>query len=52
MPPVNRINPERVRQLLLQGSTPKQVCLRLGINKSTVSVIARELRARRSVTNE
>lgn len=52
MPPVNRINPERVRQLLQAGSTPKQVCLRLGINKSTVSVIARELRERRSVTNE
>jgi hypothetical protein len=44
MPPVNRINPERVRQLLLQGSTPKQVCLRLGINKSSVSVIAKAIR--------
>ena len=44
MPPVNRINPERVRQLLLQGSTPKQVCLRLGVNKSSVSVIAKAMR--------
>lgn len=52
MPPVNRINPERVRKLLQAGSTPKQVCLRLGINKSTVSVIAREMRERRSATNE
>lgn len=52
MPPVNRINPERVRQLLLQGSTPKQVSYRLGINKSSVQVIAKELRERRSVTNE
>jgi hypothetical protein len=46
MPPVNRINPERVRQLLLQGSTPKQVSHRLGINKSSVQVIAKELRER------
>jgi len=41
---VNRINPERVRQLLLQGSTPKQVCLRLGVNKSSVGVIAKAMR--------
>lgn len=30
----------RVKQLLAQGCTPKQVCLRLGVNKSTVSMIA------------
>lgn len=44
MPPVNRINPERVRQLLRQGSTPKQVSLRLGVNKSSVQMIARDMR--------
>ena len=44
MPGVNRIDRERVMQLLRQGSTPKQVCLRLGVNKSSVSVIAKEMR--------
>lgn len=44
MPGVNRIDRERVRQLLRQGSTPKQVCLRLGINKDSVLRIAREAR--------
>ena len=42
MPGVNRIDRERVMQLLRQGSTPKQVCLRLGINKDSVLRIARE----------
>jgi DNA invertase Pin-like site-specific DNA recombinase len=42
MPGVNRIDRERVQQLLRQGSTPKQVCLRLGINKDSVLRIARE----------
>ena len=44
MPGVNRIDRERVMQLLRQGSTPKQVCLRLGINKDSVLRIAREAR--------
>lgn len=46
MPGVNRIDRELVRQLLRQGSTPKQVSYRLGINKSSVQVIAKELRER------
>lgn len=52
MPPVNRIDTERVRKLLRQGSTRKQICERLGINKSSVSVIARDMRNGRSSTNE
>jgi transcriptional regulator with XRE-family HTH domain len=44
MPAVNRIDVERVRQLLRQGSTQKQVCERLGINKCSVSLIARAMR--------
>lgn len=44
MPGVNRIDRERVMQLLRQGSTPRQVCLRLGINKDSVLRIAREAR--------
>lgn len=44
MPGVNKIDRDRVAQLLRQGSTPKQVCMRLGINKSSVSVIAMEMR--------
>jgi DNA-binding CsgD family transcriptional regulator len=48
MPPVNKIDRDRVMQLLRQGSTPKQVCLRLGINKGSVSRIAREVKEARS----
>jgi len=44
MPAVNRIDVERVKQLLASGATPKQVCLRLGVNKSSVSVIAKAMR--------
>jgi DNA-binding NarL/FixJ family response regulator len=44
MPPVKRIDHERVLQLLRQGATHKQVCERLGINKASVSVIARGMR--------
>jgi hypothetical protein len=44
MPAVNRIDVERVRQLLRQGSTQKQICERLGINKCSVSLIARAMR--------
>ena len=46
MPAVNRIPVERIRQLLAQGLTPRQICLRLGVNKSSVSVIAREAKER------
>jgi transcriptional regulator with XRE-family HTH domain len=44
MPAVNRIDVERVRQLLRKGSTQKQVCERLGVNKCSVSLIARAMR--------
>jgi transcriptional regulator with XRE-family HTH domain len=44
MPAKNKIDRERVRQLLAQGLTQRQVCLRLGVNKSTVSNIAAAVR--------
>ena len=44
MPAPNTIDRERVKQLLAQGLTPKQVCRRLGINKSSVSEISQERR--------
>lgn len=44
MPPVNRIPVERVRQLLCQGVKPAAICRRLGINKSSVSTIAAQMR--------
>jgi hypothetical protein len=43
MPPVNRIDEARVLELLRQGCTRTQICRRLGINKSSVSVIARRV---------
>lgn len=44
MPARNRIDVARVKQLLAKGLKPAQVCERLGINKSSVSVIARKMR--------
>jgi DNA-binding CsgD family transcriptional regulator len=44
MPAPNKIDRERVKQLLRQGLTPKQIHLRLGVNKSSVSVIAAQVR--------
>ena len=44
MPPPNKINRERVRHLLAQGCTARQICERLGINKTSVSTVAAEMR--------
>lgn len=44
MPARNRIDVSRVRQLLAQGLRPAQVSRRLGVNKSSISVIARRMR--------
>jgi len=44
MPPVNRVDAARVRQLLEQGCTPKQISLRLGCNKTSVHVVAKQMR--------
>jgi IS30 family transposase len=44
MPALNRVPVERVRQLLTQGVTGKAICERLGVNKSSVSRIAGEMR--------
>jgi transcriptional regulator len=44
MPGVNRIDRERVKQLLSQGLRQVDVALRLGINRSSVCVIDRERR--------
>lgn len=40
MPPRNRVNVDRVRELLAQGIRQKEVCERLGLNAGTVSEIA------------
>jgi DNA invertase Pin-like site-specific DNA recombinase len=44
MPAPNRVPVERVRQLLAQGVQGKAICERLGVNKSSVSRIAGEMR--------
>jgi DNA-binding NarL/FixJ family response regulator len=38
-----RISRERVRQLLEQGCTNKQVAIRLGVSRSVICTIAKEL---------
>lgn len=43
MPPVNKIPVHRVKQLLASGCTQTQVALRLGINKSSVCTIAKQM---------
>ena len=48
MPPVNRVDQARVKQLLEQGCTPKQICLRLGVNKSSVHVVQRAMKEGKS----
>lgn len=40
MPSVEKVDVARVRELLAQGCTQKQVAQRLGYSKSTVSCIA------------
>ena len=40
MPSPTKVNADRVRELLAQGCTHKQVCIRLGYSKSVVSRIA------------
>ena len=44
MPGPNKIDRERVKQLLSQGIRQVDVALRLGINRSSVCVIDRERR--------
>lgn len=44
MPAPNKIDRERVKQLLGQGLRQVDVALRLGINKSSVCVIDQERR--------
>lgn len=44
MPAPNRVPVERVRQLLQQGCTPQQITARLGINKTSVSRVAADMR--------
>ena len=44
MPAVNRVDAARVRQLLEQGCTVKQIALRLGCNRCSVQVIAKQMR--------
>ena len=48
MPPANKVDAARVRQLLEQGCTPKQICLRLGVNKSSVHVVQRQMKEGKS----
>ncbi len=43
MPMEKRISRERVRQLLEQGCTNKQVAIRLGVSRSVICTIAKEL---------
>ena len=40
MPPRNWVPVDRVKQLLAQGLTARQISDRLGVNKSSVSQIA------------
>lgn len=44
MPAPNRVPVDRVRQLLAQGVKGKAICERLGINKTSVSRVAAEMR--------
>lgn len=44
MPAPNRVPVDRVRQLLAQGVSTQAICERLGVNKSSVSRIAGEMR--------
>lgn len=44
MPPKNTINKDRVRELLRKGVASKAVAERLGINRTSVFTIAKELR--------
>lgn len=44
MPPVNKVPVERVRQLIAQGLKPAAICERLAINKSSVSMIATQMK--------
>ena len=40
MPPRQFVDADRVKRLLAQGLTQKQVCVRLGVSKSVVCNIA------------
>ena len=44
MPAVNKVPVDRVRQLLAQGAKPRQVCERLGINKSSVYAVVKAMK--------
>lgn len=46
MPAPNKIDAARVRELLAQGCTVRQIMARLGTNKTTVYRIQREARER------
>lgn len=43
MPAVNKVPVERVKQLLAQGCTQQQVAIRLGVNKTSVCIIAKQM---------
>jgi hypothetical protein len=43
MPMEKKVSRERVRQLLEQGCTNKQVAIRLGVSRSVICTIAKEL---------
>ena len=42
MPSRDKVDRERVRQLLAKGLTQAQVCVRLGISRAVVSKVANE----------
>lgn len=44
MPPVNRVPVERVRQLLAQGVTPKNIALRLGCSLAGLCTALKRMR--------
>lgn len=47
MPAPNKVDPKRVRELLAKGLTQKQVVARLGTNKTSVALIARQVEQER-----
>lgn len=44
MPAPNRVDVQRVRELLTKGLTPRQIAERLGTNTTSVGLIAKQMR--------
>ena len=44
MPAPNRVDVQRVRELLIKGLTPRQIADRLGTNTTSVGLIARQMK--------